>query len=161
MKPAGVRGGDALLRVERDLRFDVTRPQMEVHRTIINRSREAAAYWYALEWTFGIPSGRAESVVLKTYDEGERERVHRLSDGPQDIGEHRWFEWVDGAGGLSVVFDLPEPVGLWWCPVRTVVMSPEGWTEATQGHSLVLHRREELWGEDSRELVLKASFLDA
>ena len=157
----GLKGVDALLRVERELRFEITRPQMEVHRTISNRSREAATYWYGLEWTFGIPSGRANSVRLKTYDSTEREQVHSLVDGPVDLGPKRWFEWVDEAGGVSVVVELEEAMGLWWCPVRTVVMSPDGWKESIQGHSLLLHRREELWGEDSRELVVKASFLDS
>jgi hypothetical protein len=120
-----------------------------------------ASFWYGLEWTFGIPSGRAASVILKTYDASDQEQIHKLTDGPQDLGEHRWFEWVDGASGLSVVVELERPVGLWWCPVRTVVMSPDGWKESIQGHSLVLHQHEEIWGEDSRTFVMKASFLDA
>jgi alpha-amylase len=157
----GLRGVDSLLRVERELRFEIPRPQMEVHRTVINRSREVASFWYGLEWTFGIPSGRAASVILKTYDASDQEQIHKLTDGPQDLGEHRWFEWVDGASGLSVVVELERPVGLWWCPVRTVVMSPDGWKESIQGHSLVLHQHEEIWGEDSRTFVMKASFLDA
>jgi len=157
----GLKGSDSLLRVERELRFDLDRPQIEVVRRVTNRSREAASFWYGLEWTFGIPSGRAGSVTLKTFDADENEQLHTLSDGPQDLGEHRWFEWVDGAGGLAIVVELEELTGLWWCPVRTVVMSPDGWKQSIQGHSLVLHRREELWGEDSRKFVVKASFLDA
>jgi 4-alpha-glucanotransferase len=157
----GLKGVDALLRVERELRFELDRPQMEVHRRVSNRSREAASFWYGLEWSFGIPSGRANSITLKTYGEDEAEQIHRLADGPQDLGEHRWLEWVDPAGGLAVVLELEEPAGIWWCPVRTVVMSPDGWKESIQGHTLVFHRREELWGEDFRDLTLKASFLDA
>jgi len=157
----GLKGADSLLRVERELRFELERPQIEVHRTVTNRSREAASFWYGLEWTFGIPSGRAGSVTLKTFDADENEVTHALADGPQDLGEHRWFEWVDAAGGLAIVVELEEPAGIWWCPVRTVVMSPDGWKESIQGHSIVIHRREEIWGEDSKELVVKASFLDA
>ena len=157
----GLKGVDALLRLEREIRFDVDKAQIEIRRTVSNRSREARSFWYGLEWTFGIPSGRAAGISLKTYDSDENEQVHRLADGPVDLGTHSWLEWVDPEGSLAVVLEFAEPLTVWWCPVRTVVMTPAGWKESLQGHTLVLHRREELWGEDSRTLVVKASFLDS
>lgn len=147
-----------LLRVEKSYRFEVTRPRLELKHSIFNRSRDPAYLWHGLEWTFGVPSARADKVRLRAVSEAG-ERVVRLSEVPADLGEVSWVEWADEAAGLAVVIELDQPRRLWWTPVRTVHQRRGGFKEVIQGSTLLAHAKLEIWGEETRSLAVHMDFL--
>mgnify|MGYP001160847875 CR=1 FL=1 len=147
-----------LLRVEKTFRFEVGRPRLDVLHEIQNRSRDSAQAWHALEWTFGLPSGNPAAVVLRREGDGNEDDVALVS-GPADLGALTWFEWVDQEAGLSLVFELDRPVGVWWMPVTTRVQSPDSSQDIVQGNTLVFHSPADAWGEETLHLKLRVDFL--
>jgi hypothetical protein len=147
----------ALVRVEKRYSFDLEHPRLTLSHRIANRSREAASTWFGLEWTFGIPSGRAETVKLR-FEGTEGTEEHCLSDGPVQLSGVSWLEWEDPDSGLLLVLELDSAHDVWWMPVRTVSRGPEGWREDIQGNTLLFHKRTEVWGNEERLLELRVSF---
>jgi hypothetical protein len=150
-----------LLRVEKTYRFDTVRSRLQIEHELSNRSRDAASVWHGLEWTFGIPSTRADKVTIMTLGEGDDgdQEVWRLSDGPLDLGEHSWFEWEDAGSELAIVVELERPMRLWWAPVTTVCMGQDRFHEIVQGNTLLLHSRAEIWGSEKQSIQLRIDFL--
>ncbi len=147
-----------LLRVEKSYRFEISKPRLELSHALTNRSRDSASVWHGLEWTFGVPSAKSDSVSIRAVGEGA-ERTANLSDGPVDLGEAAWVEWVDEAARIAVVLEFDRPLRLWWVPVRTVHQAPGGWQDVIQGHTLLAHRPCEIWGQESAELSIRMDFL--
>jgi len=147
-----------LLRIEKTFRFEVGRPRLDVLHEIHNRSRDSARAWHALEWTFGLPSGNPEAVVLRREDDADGDEL-ALTNGPVDLGSLAWFEWVDRDAGLSLVFELERPLGVWWMPVMTPVEMPDSSREIVQGNTLLFHSPADVWGEEALRLRLRVDFL--
>ncbi len=147
-----------LLRIEKEYRFDTAKPRMTVAHSITNRSRETASSWHGLEWTMGIPSGDPANLVVTTFA-GDEQSETTLSRGPQDLGWLSWIELKDTEAEVAVVVQLPEPLMAWWVPITSVHEGPKGWQEVVQGHTLLLHRKLEIWGEDTQLLEMVVDFL--
>jgi hypothetical protein len=147
----------ALVRIEKRYSFDLEHPRLTLTHRIANRSREAASAWFGLEWTFGIPSGRPDTVKLRVEGTEGRDE-HCLSDGPVPFHGISWLEWEDPGSGLLVVLELDTAHDVWWMPVRTVSRGPEGWREDIQGNTLLFHKRTEVWGNEERLFELRLSF---
>jgi hypothetical protein len=148
----------SLLRIEKSYRFEVTRPRLELHHTVKNRSRDSASLWHGLEWTFGVPSARPETVQVRAVGEGG-ERTATLGDAPVDLGVASWLEWTDEAAGLAVVIELDQARRFWWTPVLTVHRRRAGWREVVQGSTLLAHGRMEIWGEEEQAVGLRMDFV--
>lgn len=147
-----------LLRIEKEYRFDPGKPRMTVAHSITNRSRETASSWHGLEWTLGIPSGDPANVVATTFA-GEDQFETTLARGPQDLGWLSWIELKDTEAEVAIVIQLPELLQAWWLPIASVHEGPDGWQEVVQGHTLLLHRRLEIWGEDTETMDIVIDFL--
>ena len=148
----------ALLRIEKTYRFDLKNPALTLIHRMANLSRDPAAGWFGLEWSFGIPSGKPEGVLLKVQGP-EGPATYRLEDGPVALPAASWFEWEDPAAGLTLVIELDSPHALWWMPVVTVAQGPAGWREDVQGNTLLFHSRADIWGDEERRFTLRAAFL--
>ncbi len=152
-------GGRAyLLRLERCMAIDPDHPRLTVTSRLVNRSREVATIRYGLEWSFAIPSGEAEGVVIRTQSEGESSE-HLLASGPQDLGEHLGLEWEDRKAELRLFFEFSAPAQVWWVPISTEHEGPEGPVRQLRGNALLLCTPVELWGEDRHEITVKVSVL--
>lgn len=147
-----------LLRLEKEFRFDPEKPRITLLHTITNRSRETASAWHGLELTLGIPSADAQHLQATTFG-GDEERTVQLVDGPHDLGWLTWIELKDREAEVSVVIELPDPQRAWWLPITSVHEGPDGWVELVQGHTLLLHRELEIWGEDSQTTPIVVDFL--
>ena len=147
-----------LLRIEKEYRFDPLKPRMVLSHAVTNRSRETAGFWHGLEWTMGIPSADAGNISVTTFG-GPEEREARLVDGPQDLGRLNWIEIKDQEAEVAIVVQLPELARAWWVPVVSVHEGPDGWQEVIQGHTLLLHRELEIWGEDTLTTDVVIDFL--
>ena len=147
-----------LLRIEKEYRFDPSKPRMIVAHSITNRSRETASSWHGFEWTLGIPSGDPANVVATTFA-GEEQFETTLTRGPQDLGWLSWIELKDTEAEVAIVIQLPELLKAWWVPITSVHEGPDGWQEVVQGHTLLLHRALEIWGEDTQSMEIIIDFL--
>jgi len=148
-----------LLKIDKSYEFDVAHPRLEVGVEILNRSRDSARVWYGLEWTFGIPSGKAEQVTLKATSPDDEETVVSLGDGAIDLGVQSWLEWQDPVADLCIVLTLKKPMAVWWLPVTSDYEGADGRESATQGSTLLLHEQFEIWGEETHTLGLQVDFL--
>lgn len=146
-----------LLRLEKTYRFGVARPILEVEAAFSNRSRDPAAIWYGMEWSFGLPSGSPKHVHVRAVED-EDELTARLTDGPVDLGLRSWIDWADDAAGLAITMELARPMSVWWVPIRTVHLAPSGWREVIQGNTLLFHDQIELWGEERMPVKIKVAF---
>jgi len=150
-----------LLRIDKSFRFAVDKPRLHIIHDLANRSREPASVWYGMEWTFGIPSGQPEAARLKVLGADDEERQAMLTDGPVDLGDAVWVEFLDAAAGVAIVLQFEEPMGVWWVPIETIHQSPDGFKQAIQGHTLLLHKRREVWGDEIQTMEVTVDFHEA
>jgi len=149
----------SLLRIEKSYLFGAAYPRLQLDIHILNRSRDAARGWYALEWSFGVPSGQLTALDLEGGLEDDESASFELGEGGADLGRLNWLRWSDTEAELSVMMSFSEPMSVWWVPIADSHRSPEQGVGNLQGNTLLFHIPMEIWGEETRRLSLQLDFL--
>jgi len=148
-----------LLRIEKSYCFEVANPRLGLGVEILNRSRDAARVWYGLEWTFGIPSGEAEQLLVKTISAADEEQEFQLADQCVDLGEITCLEWQDPASDLAIVLTFARPMAVWWLRIDSDYEAEDGRRSTVQGNTLLVHDKLEIWGGETHKIEMQVDFL--
>ncbi len=149
----------SLLRIEKSYLFGAAHPRLQLDVNILNRSRDVARGWYAMEWSFGVPSGELTALAIEGGLGDDESASFELPEGGADLGRLSWLRWSDAGAELSVMMSLSEPLSVWWVPIDECRRSAGRGRGALQGNTLLFHIPMEIWGEETRRLSLQLDFV--